>query len=195
MTDFIKEPAFEIGRRVEIRGPYAWFVLLKPATDVESALDAFVAEFSAFRGQPVRILGDIVPTLEKLRSNLTHPATDPIVIVDLDQADADFWRAMDINRSGLLREGPVILWLSSVGLTGLCEHAPNIRSFVGGSIVYLGIQGDAMTASERQQRISDLESHFHITSAEVIRRAESGTLPTEPHFVEWLVLLDRGDLV
>jgi hypothetical protein len=82
-----------------------------------------------------------------------------------------------------------------MGLTGLCEHAPNIRSFVGGSIVYLGILGDAMTASERQQRISDLESHFQITSAEVILQAESGTLPTEPHFIEWLVLLDRGDLV
>jgi hypothetical protein len=117
------------------------------------------------------------------------------VISDLDQADANYWRALDINRSGLLRLGPVILWLSSMGLTGLCEHAPNIRSFVGGSIVYLGILGDAMTASERQQRISDLESHFQITSAEVILQAESGTLPTEPHFIEWLVLLDRGDLV
>jgi hypothetical protein len=89
----------------------------------------------------------------------------------------------------------VILWLSSVGLTSLCEHAPNIRSFIGGSIVYLGMHGDVMTDSERQQRIADLESHFQITSADVILQAESGALPTEPHFVEWLVLLDRGDLV
>jgi hypothetical protein len=52
-----------------------------------------------------------------------------------------------------------------------------------------------MTAAERRQRISSLESHFQISSAEVIARAEAGRLPTEPHFVEWLVLLDRGDLV
>ena len=52
-----------------------------------------------------------------------------------------------------------------------------------------------MTAAERQQRISSLELHFHISSAEVIARAEAGNLPIEPHFVEWLVLLDRGDLV
>jgi hypothetical protein len=195
MTDFIKEPAFEIGRRVEIRGPYAWFVILKPTVDVEAALDAFISEFSAFLGGPVRVISCTGPWLGKLRKDLADPASDAVVISDLDQADANFWRALDINRSGLLRSGPVILWLSSLGLADLCEHAPNIRSFVGGSIVYLGIRGDVMTASERQQRISDLESHFQVTSAEVILRAESGTLPTEPHYVEWLVLLDRGDLV
>jgi hypothetical protein len=195
MTDFITEPAFEIGRRVDVRGPYSWFVVLKPASDVGAALDAFVAEFSAFLGEPVRIISGNVPAVEKLRSDLIDPPSDPVVISDLDQADADFWGALDINRSGLLREGPVILWLSSIGLTGLCEYAPNIRSFVGGSIVHLGIHGDVMTASERQERISDLESHFGIPSAEVIRRAEARTLPTEPHYVEWLVVLDRGDLV
>jgi hypothetical protein len=52
-----------------------------------------------------------------------------------------------------------------------------------------------MTASERKQRITDLESHFHMMSSDVILRAQSGKLPAEPHFVEWLVLLDRGDLV
>src|ERR1035438_788984 len=119
MTDFIKEPAFEIGRRVEIRGPYAWFVILKPAVDVEVALDAFVSEFSAFLGGPVRIISGTVPWLGKLRKDLTDPASDPVVISDLDQADANFWRALDINRSGLLRSGPVILWLSSLGLADL----------------------------------------------------------------------------
>lgn len=193
MTDFIKEPPFEIGRRIEIRGPYAWFAVLKPAIDVGAALDTFVAEFSAFGGEPIRVIAGIA--LAKLRSDLTDPPSDPVVITDLDQADADLWRALDVNRSGLLRSGPVILWLSNVGLTRLCEYAPNIRSFVGGSIVYLGIHGDVMTAGERQQRISDLESHFGIPSAEVICRAEAGALPTEPHYVEWLVLLDRGDLV
>jgi hypothetical protein len=177
MTDFVEEPALE------------------PTADVKAALDAFVSEFSAFLGGQVRIIHGINRSLEELRSDLNDPANDPVVISDLDQADANLWSVLDINRSGLVREGPVILWLSTNGLTGLCEYAPNIRSFVGGSIVYLGIHGDVMTASERQQRISDLESHFGIASAEVILRAQSGTLPTEPHFIEWLVLLDRGDLV
>ncbi len=52
-----------------------------------------------------------------------------------------------------------------------------------------------MTDLERAERIAEFEAHFQMTSADVIERAQSGTLPTEPHFVEWLVLLDRGDLV
>ena len=195
MTDFIQEPAFEIGRRVEIRGPYSWFVVLKPVAEAESALDIFVAGLSAVLDQPVRVIHGIPLSPDILRGELNAPESDPVLISDLDKADANFWRALDINRSALLRVGPVVLWLSSAGLTKLCEYAPNVRSFVGGSIEYLGIQGDAMTAGERKRRITELESQFQITSAEVILRAGSGTLPTEPHFVEWLVLLDRGDLV
>jgi hypothetical protein len=52
-----------------------------------------------------------------------------------------------------------------------------------------------MTSTERQERLADLESHFQISGSEVIAQAEAGTLPPEPHFVEWLVLLGRGDLV
>jgi hypothetical protein len=169
--------------------------VLKPAGDAESALDIFVAGLSAVLDNPVRVIDVMALSPDKLRSELNAPPSDPVLISGLDHADANFWRALDINRSALLRVGPVILWLSSAGLTGLCDYAHNLRSFVGGSIEHLDIHGDVMTANERQQRIADLESHFQITSTEVILRAESGTLPTEPHFVEWLVLLDRGDLV
>jgi hypothetical protein len=195
MRDFIEEPAFEISRRVEIRGTYAWFVVLKPAEDTERTLEDFIAELSAVLDRPVRIVPGMTVPLERLRIELHQSAGDPVVIPDLDQADADRWRALDVNRSGYLRRGPVVLWLSSVGLTSLCEFAPNIRSFIGGSIFYLGANGEAMTVAECKQRISELELHFNMTSADVILRAESGTLPTEPHFVEWLVLLGRGDLV
>jgi hypothetical protein len=195
MTDFAEEPAFEISRRVEIRDAYVWFVVLKPAEETERSLQDFVAELSAVLDQPVRTVRGMVVPFEKLRLELHRPADDPIVIPDLDQADADRWRALDVNRSGYLRRGPVVLWLSSAGLARLCEFAPNLRSFIGGSIFYLGPFGESMTAEECLRRISELESHFQMTSRDVILRAESGTLPTEPHFVEWLVLLGRGDLV
>ena len=186
MSDFIKKPAFEISRRVEIRGTYAWFVVLTPVEAAQRSLEDFVAELSAVLDQPVRIVHGMTVPLERLRIKLHQPSGDPVVIPDLNQADADHWRALDVNRSGYLRRGPVVLWLSSVGLTSLCEFAPNIRSFIGGSIFYLGAYGEAMTVKEREQRISELELHFQMTSKDVILRAESGTLPTEPHFVEWL---------
>jgi len=194
MTDFLTEPAFEIGRRLEIRGSSVWFVVLRPAEE-EDALANFVADLSAVLDQPVRAVRSSGSSFEKLRSDLRESSVDPVLITDLDEADAERWRALDVNRSAWLREGAVVLWLSAAGVTNLCSYAPNIRSIVGGSIFHLGTDGGAMTAAERNQEIADLESHFEMSSAEVIRQAESGVLPTEPHFVEWLVLLDRGDLV
>jgi hypothetical protein len=195
MTDFAVGPSFEIGRRIDIRGPYSWFVVLKPAQDAEIALQNFMADLSAVLDVPVRVVRPTGAIIESLRAALGEPTDDAAVLTGLDQADEGTWGALDINRSGFARPGAVILWLSPAGLVGLCQHAPNLRSFVGGSIFYLGSHGETMTAAERQQRISDLEMHFKITSAEVVRLAESRALPPEPHFVEWLVLLDRGDLV
>jgi hypothetical protein len=194
VTDFLTEPAFEIGRRLEIRGSFAWFVVLRPADD-EDVLANFVAELSAVLDQPVRVVRSSGSSFEKLRSELNEPVGDAVVIADWDQAGAEGWAALDVNRSAWLREGAVVLWLSGAGVTNLCSYAPNIRSIVGGSIFNLGADGGAMTAAERDQQIADLESHFEMNSAEVIKQAESGVLPTEPHFVEWLVLLGRGDLV
>jgi hypothetical protein len=194
VTDFITEPAFEIGRRLEIRGSSAWLVVLRPAEDGDT-LANFVADLSAVLDQAVRVVRISGSSFEKLRRDLRESAGDPVLVTDLDGADAEQWRALDVNRSAWLREGAVVLWLSAAGVTNLCTYAPNIRSIVGGSIFHLGTGGGAMTAAERDQRIADLESHFEITSAKVINLAESGGLPAEPHFVEWLVLLGRGDLV
>ena len=194
MTEFPTEAAFEIGRRFEIRVSSAWFVVLRPAEE-EDALANFVADLSAVLDQPVRVVHSFGSSFEKLRNDLNGPAGDPVLIPDLDQVDAERWRALDVNRSAWLREGAVVLWLSAAGVTNLCSYAPNIKSIVGGSFFNLGTDGGAMTGAEHDQRIADLESHFQMNSAEVIRQAESGVLPTEPHFVEWLVLLDRGDLV
>jgi hypothetical protein len=194
VTDFLTEPAFEIGRRLEIRGSSAWFVVLRPAEEADT-LANFVADLSAVLDQPVRVIHGLGSSYEKLRSELNEPVADTVLIPDLDQADAERWRALDVNRSAWLREGAVVLWLSAAGVSNLCSYAPNLRSFVGGSIFNLGPEGGAMTAAERDQQIADLESHFEMSSAEVIKQAESGVLPSEPHFVEWLVLLGRGDLV
>ena len=194
MTDFLTQPAFEIGRRLEIRGFSVWFVVLRP-TEEEDALANFVANLSAVLDQPVRVVHTSGSSFEKLRSDLHDPAGDPVLISDLDQADAERWSALDVNRSAWIREGAVVLWLSAAGVANLSSCAPNIKSLVGGSIFHLGTDGGAMTAAERDQRIADLESHFEMKSAEVIKQAELGVLPTGSHFVEWLVLLDRGDLV
>ena len=51
------------------------------------------------------------------------------------------------------------------------------------------------TLSERQRMIVTLFDVDGLTSTEIIRRAAAGELPADPEYGEWLLLLDRGDLL
>jgi len=102
---------------------------------------------------------------------------------------------MDMNRSRLERDGPLIFWISPEQFSQISRYAPNIRSYVGGSIFRVTPDADSIDNAQRLQRLSELSSHYGWTNDELISRAANGTLPAEPEFVEWLVLLDRGDLI
>ena len=58
--------------------------------------------------------------------------------------------------------------------------------------VYLGTSEFAATVLER---LESLRQWSGMTDEEVITRAEQGTLPGDPPYAEWLVLLGRGDLL
>jgi hypothetical protein len=190
---FLEQPAFEIGRRIEIRGGNTWVVVLGPDRTNDS-IAGFIADLSASLSRAVRVVTG-AGSMDGLLTALASPADDPVLIADLDGVDAEAWRALDINRSGLAREGAVILWLSSYGLANLSRFAPNFRSFVGGSIFPLSPDGSTLTPEERASRIAELEGQFRMTSEQAIAQAVAGIQPSDPLFVEWLVLLDRGDLV
>jgi hypothetical protein len=190
---FLEQPAFEIGRRVDIRGGNTWLVVVGPDS-TDDLIAGFVADLSASLSRTVRVV-KAAGSMDGLLTALESPADDPVLIADLDGVDAEAWSALDVNRSGLAREGAVILWLSSYGLANLSRFAPNLRSFVGGSIFPLSPDGSTLTPEERASRIAELEDHFRMTSEQAVAEALAGTQPPDPLFVEWLVLLDRGDLV
>lgn len=113
----------------------------------------------------------------------------------LDAWSLNSWLSLDINRDGMERQGALIFWLCPTAISELCQSAPNIRSFIGGSIFLLGPDEGIMTEEERQRRLEELARHYQLDNEQVIRMGEGRSLPPEPQFVEWLVLLGRGDLV
>ena len=52
-----------------------------------------------------------------------------------------------------------------------------------------------MTEAECHSRLAQLRDHYGKTDAQILAEVESHTLEMTPHMVEWLVLMDRGDLV
>jgi hypothetical protein len=182
---------------LEIRGGDArsWIVLLLPPQDPDKALKNLQADLSAILQQPTRVFNLHDDLFDQLSEKLHQPEDDIVVLAAKADLGAARWSSLDLMRSALERKGPIILWLSPDCVPSLSEHAPNIRSFVGGGIFSAGPDGGIMTEEDRQERLRQLAERYLLNNDEIIARAESRTLSSEPHFIEWLVLLGRGDLV
>ena len=195
MPEFESQPFFEIARRLEIRGETGWLALLTPATDSTAALDQLQTELQSVLQKPARVIQLEPSTFEELREALHRPDDDAVILSGGTGLTHEKWRSLDIMRSALERKGPLILWLASDDIANLANLAPNIRSLIGGSIFVAGPDGGIMTETERQERLKELSQHFGFSGDEAVRKAEARELPHEPEFVEWLVLLGRGDLL
>jgi len=195
MPEFLSQPFLEIARRLDIRGPSPWLAVLVSPTDTTVGLEDLQTELRSFLQIPTRVLPLETSTFQELREALQQPTDDAVVLSAGADLAPEKWRSLDLMRSALERTGPIILWMVSNAVAGLVEFAPNIRSFIGPSIFMAGPDGGIMTETERQDRLIELEQHYGLTNEEILRRAESSELPLEPEFVEWLVLLGRGDLV
>lgn len=195
MPEFSTEPFFDIARRLDIRGETAWLAVLSPAADSTAALDQLQTELQSILQRLSRVIQLEHSTFEELREALHQPDDDAVILSSGTGLKQEKWRSLDIMRSALERKGPVILWLSPGDVANLTGYAPNIRSFIGASIFLAGPDSGIMTDAERQERLNELSQHFGFTGDEAVRRAEARELPHEPEFVEWLVLLGRGDLL
>jgi hypothetical protein len=186
-----------IARRLEIRGPdsRSWIVLLPPVSGGASALRGLVADLSALLQREVRLFDLRNTTSEHIVEAFHQPKDDIAVLFANVSPEPELWSSLDLMRSALERKGPVIFWLPADCVAGLSEHAPNIRSFIGGSVYVVSGDGGLMTQEERDKRLGELTKRYGLTNEQIVQRAESKTLSSEPHFIEWLVLLGRGDLV
>jgi len=195
LLDFEACAPFDIAERLELLGetPHSWTVLIATA-DNEGLLGDVTAELSAILHRQVRVL-PISQPIDKLSDALQEPADDIVVLTAGETIELDQWSAIDVNRSRLERDGPLIFWISTAQFSQISRGAPNIRSYLGGSVFRVTPDADSIDSVQRQQRLSELSSQYGWTNDELISRAANRTLPAEPEFVEWLVLLDRGDLI
>lgn len=197
MPEFSTQSSVDIARRLEIRGSdsRSWILLLVPSAGADSALSGLVSDLSALLQREVRLLDLKTVSSEQLVEALHNPGDDIAVLTANVGPEPELWSSLDLMRSALERRGPVVFWLPADCVAGLSEHAPNVRSFIGGSIFVVGPDGGLMTEEDRKKRLEELSKHYGLTNEEIVQRAEARTLSSEPHFIEWLALLGRGDLV
>lgn len=183
----------EMALRVVAR-PGAWFALMTPEPDVRHAAERIVHETEALGGSTPALL-DATRGAVALAKAAREAPGKALVIAGLDAFDDDAWRHLDMLRSQLVRDEPVVLVLSKFAFERLMNDAPNIASLLGAAVSTLDPAADELTADEKEQRLRALRAWSGLSDDEMIGRAERGELSLSPEHAEWLVLLGRGDLL
>jgi hypothetical protein len=166
---------------------------------VEPGRDALVVADEL--GEEMESLGDV--TVDRIRGAKDAPELaealaslkNPVVIAGIDAWAPSEWRHLDELRSRFTRDERTALVVSSTTFENIMREAPNFSSWLGASVWTYLPRSSELTEPERERRLEALRTWASLTDADVIARAEQGTLPPDPEFAEWLVLLDRGDLL
>lgn len=188
---------FDLVRGIALLGAesFHWGVLIRPDTGTENDLDPLLEELQTQLGVPLRVIEAAGRSVENLLQMLRDPPDDVVLVKGLDLWSEGEFKSLDVMRSALGRPGVVLLWMRLSGLVRLFQRAPNLRSWIGGNVSRVDEDRGFMTSEERRVRLETLSQHFGLTDEEVVARAEKKSLPPDPEFVEWLILLGRADLV
>jgi hypothetical protein len=171
----------------------SWFIFIVAQDQQLNAIEELEESISIFLEEPINVISadaGLKKLLEKIYTSDTC-----ILLWGFEKWTAQDWNALDYERSRLSRENGGFLLLTSETAASLQRHAPNFLSFIGSKIYDLELGTELLTESEREQRLEVLQLSLGKTNDEVIHLAESGELTPDPVYGEWLVLLNRGDLV
>ena len=131
-----------------------------------------------------------------LINQISEASEEYLLLWKLDDWDNNEWRTFDALRSRLDKGNKGGLLIISEQANYLMLHnAPNFVSWLGARIYYLDKDAEILSDEECDRRLSALQEWANKTNEEVIILAENRQLPTDPEYGEWLILLDRGDLL
>lgn len=185
----------EVALRIAARpGRGGWCVLLVPNGRSEVTADALMEELSALRVGMLATVRRPVDASELARRS--QEANNAVLLVSgLEGFSEDEWRHMDLLRSQFQREAGVVLIMEATAAERLQREAPNLMSWIGSSVWALALDAESLSREEREVRLQALRQWAELTDQQVLDLAARGRLPADPAYAEWLVLLDRGDLL
>lgn len=186
--------AAELALRIEARrghGDFCALVIHEGSGDDVDDVASTVAEEIRALGDTgatgVRASGDI-PAFTSVLAGTEGPA----VVTGLeDWSEAD-WQHLDELRSRLQRNDRTLLVLSRAAFDRLTTCAPNLGSWVSSAWAYLP-DADRLSPEDRERRLAALRAWSGLSDEEMLERRRDGTLPLDPGYSLWLILLERGD--
>jgi hypothetical protein len=179
-------------RASALRGTAVYATYLAAPGEVDAAFEDLHEELAAL-GAGIQVTAVRPGTGERLIADLSARAAE-LVLVDARSFVAADWALLDRRRSSLAYPGVLIFVTTPVSFDELMRSAPNLASWLGAQ-VFAYVPDGADVEHTRARRLEALRAWASKSDADVIRAAEEGTLPRDPEYAEWLVLLGRSDLL
>lgn len=175
-----------------LSGTAAYAAYLVEARDLEAALVELEDELRALASDAAVVR--IAPSSsEQLVADLAATSIE-IIMVDARTFSAHEWAQIDRRRSEIAHRGVLVFVTTPASFDDLMRHAPNLASWLGGE-VFAFPAIDANVAAHRERRLAALRAWASKTDEEIVEAARAGTLPRDPEYAEWLVLLGHGELL
>ncbi|MBI1787334.1 MAG: hypothetical protein HYR60_07265 [Acidobacteria bacterium] len=187
---------FEIARLIDLQpAGQPGFCILVASPNDGSLVSELRRELEVQAAVPLAVIDakalSAVALVERLRVT-----EEPVVLISgLEGWNEKEFVSLDVNRSGLEKGAFVVFRIDLGTVARLLDRAPNLRSVMGTSILIAAPDPSSMSSGEISSRLQQLREHYRMSDQEVVEQAGLGSLPAEPHFVEWLVLLGRSELV
>lgn len=172
-----------------------WVVLVADINDIESIVADLQDTIEVFSECSTgNISGE--SGARNLINQISEASEEYFLLWKLDDWDNNEWKIFDALRSRLDKDKKGGLLLLSEQANNLMIHnAPNFVSWLGARIYYLQKDAEILSDEECDRRLAALQEWTGKTNYEVIALAENRQLPTDPEYGEWLILLNRGDLL
>jgi hypothetical protein len=182
----------ELTQRLITRpGPGDWLVLLSP-TPTESA--EHIKEELSFSEATFSVLPSPENAEVLIQFSEEHQA-EILVVFGIDNFTEEDWRHLDLNRSRLERRGNAALLLTEKAAQEFLRSAPNLASWIGASIWNALLNAERLSPEEKETRLAALRGWSGHSDEWELQAVQEKTLPRDPEYAEWLVLLGRGDLL
>ena len=172
-----------------------WMVLVVDINDIESIVTDLQDTIEIFSEcNTSNISGE--SGARDLINQISKASDQYLLLWQLDSWDINEWKIFDALRSRLDKGNKGGLLVTSEQANNLMIHnAPNFVSWLGARIYYLQKDAEILSDEECDRRLAALQEWTGKTNEDVIALAENRQLPTDPEYGEWLILLNRGDLL
>jgi hypothetical protein len=172
-----------------------WMILVVNIDDIESIVTDLQDTIKIFSECDTgNISGEA--GARDLINQINKALEEYLLLWQLDSWDSNEWKIFDALRSRLNKENKGGLLVISEQANNLMIHnAPNFVSWLGARIYYLQKDAEILSDEECDRRLVALQEWTGKTNEDVISLAENRQLPTDPEYGEWLILLNRGDLL